>query len=90
MTKKIVKLNKTHQLDVRQAGFTHAIRFSNVYSEETIKIEQAARKLFGGMGWNLEKRWYTRIGRSAYAGRPYWLYFRSESDITMLLLLTAE
>jgi hypothetical protein len=84
-------LNRTHHLDIRQAGFTHAIRFSSPYAKETIKIEQAAKKLFGG-GWNLESRWHPRFGRPAnkYSGRPFWLYFRSESDITMLLLLTAE
>jgi len=87
---KIVKLNRRFR-QFRDHGHVVAIRFSNGYSAEIRSVEKVCRDRLKGGGWSRDQDWYSYYGdrNSRYdrdASRPYWITFRRESDLTLVLL----
>jgi hypothetical protein len=87
---KVVKLNRRFR-QFKEHGHTVALRFANGYSDEIRAIEKVCRARLQGGGWLREHDWYSYYGErnSRYdrdIGRPYWITFRRESDLTLVLL----
>lgn len=84
---KIVKLNRRFK-QYKEHGHTIALKFSNGYSKDAGRIEKVCRDRFDSAGWMPEHDWYhyygSRSGR--YDVRPYWITFRNEADLTLVLL----
>ena len=87
---KIVKLNRRFR-QFRDHGHVVALRFSNGYSDKIRAVEKVCRERLKGGGWLREHDWYSYYGErnSRYdrdVGRPYWITFRRETDLTLVLL----
>lgn len=82
---KVVKLNKTHSL--YHEGFTHAFRFPK-YEIEAGRIERIAYHYFGSHWLARDPTWTARFGhRDSTTGlRVYWIAFKDEAMISMVLL----
>ena len=86
---KIVKLNRRHR-QFKEHGHTVALRF-NSWSDKAQRYERAAGARLMGSGWDRGSRWYSYFGsRSRNASSPYWITFRYEQDLTMVLLSVTE
>ena len=86
---KVVKLNRRFR-QFKEHGHTVGLRFFSW--TEAAPYETAAKKKLGDGGWPWRHNlWYTYFGdrRSPALNRPYWITFRNESDLT-LVLLSAE
>ena len=86
---KIVKLSKRFK-QCKEHGHVIALKFDHLTSE-SLRYERACRDRLGGLGWDPSASWYTYYGarnrrHDRDAGRPLWITFRNESDLTMLLL----
>jgi hypothetical protein len=87
---KIVKLNRRFR-QFRDHGHVVALRFANGYSAEILAVEKVCRNRLNGGGWLRDHDWYSYYGErnSRYdrdIGRPYWITFRNEADLTLVLL----
>jgi hypothetical protein len=87
---KVVKLNRRFR-QFKEHGHTVALRFANGYSDELRAIEKVCRARLQGGGWLRDHDWYSYYGErnSRYdrdISRPYWITFRRESDLTLVLL----
>jgi hypothetical protein len=85
---KVVKLNRRFR-QFKEHGHTVALRFSNGYSDKIRAVEKACRARLQGGGWLRDHDWYSYYGeRNSHRdiGRPYWISFRRESDLTLVLL----
>lgn len=87
---KIVKLNRRFR-QFREHGHTVALQFYSGYDDRVRIIEKVCRKKLKGGGWLREHDWYSYFGtrnsrhdRDAF--RPYWITFRRETDLTLVLL----
>lgn len=88
---KIVKLNRRFK-QFKEHGHVVALRF-NEYNIKARDIEATCRLKFRGGGWSRNENWYSYYGdrNSRYerdASRPYWITFRNEAELTLVLLCT--
>jgi hypothetical protein len=83
---KIVKLNRRFK-QFRDHGHTIALRF-NSWGPKCRDLEKIAERRLGGSGWNRYGDWCAYFGASNGHSdrRTYWISFRRESDLTMVLL----
>ena len=83
---KIVKLNRRFK-QFKDAGHTVALRF-NGWHKDAVAVEKVCRDRLGGGGFDNRASWYgyygVRNGRNTM--RPYWITFRNEKDLTLVLL----
>jgi hypothetical protein len=84
---KIVKLNRRFR-QYKEYGHTVALKFPHGHNLDAVAIEKACRARLEGHGWLREHDWYGYYGErsSRYDLRPYWITFRRESDLTLVLL----
>lgn len=84
---KVVKLNRRFR-QFKEHGHTVALRFEHGYTKDAGQIEKICRDRFNGAGWLRESDWYhyygARSGRNDV--RPYWITFRNEADLTLVIL----
>lgn len=83
---KVVKLNRRFR-QFRENGHTYALRFSS-YTEKAASMEHLVKQRLGGSGWNRQADWCSYFGKSnGHSDRKtYWITFRRESDLTLVLL----
>jgi hypothetical protein len=85
---KIVKLNGRFK-QYRENQHTIALRFDG-YTIEAGAYERVCRERMPGPGngWLRHGQWYSYYGdrSNAYSTRPYWITFRNEQDLTLVLL----
>jgi hypothetical protein len=87
---KIVKLNRRFR-QFKDHGHVVALKFINGYSAEIQAVEKACRARLKTAGWLREHDWYAYYGErnsrhDRDIGRPYWITFRNEADLTLVLL----
>lgn len=84
---KVVKLNRRFR-QFCEHGHTVALRFESGYNDKIKAIETACRQRLGGSGWLREHDWYSYYGKAPtnWQTRPYWITFRREADLTLVLL----
>jgi len=84
---KIVKLNRRFK-QFKENGHTVALRFKSYDPRIVGAYEKVCRERLKGHGYNREADWAGYFGyapnRDSY--RPYWITFRNEADLTMILL----
>jgi len=84
---KVVKLNRRFK-QYKENGHTVALRFES-YQPATISVyEKICRARLRGHGYNREADWYSYFGHApnSNSSRPYWITFRNEADLTLVLL----
>ena len=85
---KTVKLNRRFR-QFREHGHVVALRFES-WNNKANAVERVCRDRLEGSGWSRNQDWYSytgdRIGRRDVC--PYWITFRRESDLTLVLLST--
>jgi len=84
---KIVKLNRRHK-QFKENGHTVALRFHR-YDPRIVSVyEKVCRTRLRGHGWNREADWsgYFGYAPNSNSPRPYWITFRNEADLTMIML----
>ena len=83
---KVVKLNRRFK-QYKEHGHTVALRF-NGWDMDANMYEKACRAKLTGHGWNREADWCGYFGHAPNrnSSRPYWITFRRESDLTLVLL----
>jgi hypothetical protein len=86
---KIVKLNRRFR-QFKDHGHVVALRF-NDWNKKANAVERVCREKLQGGGWLRDHDWYSYYGErnSRYdrdIGRPYWITFRNEADLTLVLL----
>jgi len=83
---KVVKLNRRFK-QYKEHGHTVALRF-NGWDTDANMYEKACRAKLPGHGWNREADWYSYFGdrNNRTLSRPYWITFRNEADLTMIML----
>ena len=64
-----------------------ALRFEG-HNKKSSEIEKVCRERLKGGGWSRDQDWYSYYGdrNSRYDARPYWITFRNEADLTLVLL----
>ena len=84
---KVVKLNRRFR-QYKEYGHTVALRFPNGLTPDAQAIHRVCGQKLNGSGWMREHDWYSYYGKNSgrYDVRPYWITFRRESDLTMILL----
>jgi len=86
---KIVKLNGRHK-QFREHGHVVAMRFDSVVAPNRNRYELACQKRWPGHGQQGNDIWYSYIGtqpaRLRELDSPFWITFRNEYDLTILLL----
>ena len=83
---KIVKLNRRFR-QFKEHRHQVALRFDG-WSEKAKEVEKVCRARLQGGGWSRDQDWYSYYGdrNSRYDARPYWITFRNETDLTLVLL----
>lgn len=97
LSMKIVKTHKGWKL--HQLGFPVAIRFDN-YNKEVAEVEQWLRANMGSEFLYSSGRWKSHWGRGSYTmspdgyskewNRPYFIGFKDEAEITLVMLATGD
>jgi hypothetical protein len=84
---KIVKLNRRHK-QFKENGHTVALRFESYNPRTVAAYEKVCRARLRGHGYNREGDWCGYFGHAINSNsyRPYWITFRNEADLTMILL----
>jgi hypothetical protein len=84
---KIVKLNRRHK-QFKENGHKIALRFESYDPKKVSAYEKVCRSRLGGHGYNREADWsgYFGYAPNSNAPRPYWITFRNEADLTLVLL----
>ena len=84
---KVVKLNRRFKM-FKEHGHVVALRFTGWGSNESVLYEKVCREKLGGGGWLPSSDWYSYFGdrNSRTDVRPYWITFRREADLTLVLL----
>ena len=74
----------------REHGHTIALRFTE-FNRNASVIERICKEKFKTSSWNAQGPWHGRFGSrpDPFSPRLYWISFRKESDLT-LVLLSAE
>ena len=87
---KIVKLNRRFR-QFKEHGHVVAMRFDQ-HCVEAMCYEKACRKKLKGHGYNRSDPWFSYFGLKSsnqtlhYQPRTYWITFRNEQDLTLVLL----
>ena len=83
---KIVKLNRRFK-QYKENGHTIALRF-NGFTKQARDFEAVCKSRLDDAGWMPGGNWYHYFGDrpNRNAVRPYWITFRNESDLTMIML----
>lgn len=85
---KIVKLNGRFK-QYRENRHTVALRFDG-WTKEANMYERVCRERLPkpGNGWLRHGEWYSYYGAPSNSNspRPYWITFRNEQDLTLVLL----
>lgn len=83
---KIVKLNRRFKM-FKEHGHTIALRFSENNHNAGV-IESVCKEKFKTSSWNAQGPWHGRFGHrpDTFSPRTYWISFRKESDLTLVLL----
>ena len=83
---KIVKLNRRFKM-FREHGHTIALRFTE-FNRNASVIEKICKATFRTSSWDAQGPWHGRFGHrpDPFSSRPYWISFRKESDLTLVLL----
>mgnify|MGYP003335859420 CR=1 FL=1 len=84
---KVVKLNRRFR-QFKEHGHTVALKFDEGHDSDAVDIQRLIRARLGHNGWMRDHDWYSYYGdrNSRTMTRPYWITFRRESDLTMILL----
>jgi hypothetical protein len=86
---KIVKLNRRFTIH-KEHGYKIAVRFDQ-WNSDVGKFEHLCAKLYGHHGYNkgASSDWYAYFGNSrGKSRRPFWVCFRTEADLTAILLMS--
>lgn len=83
---KIVKLNRRFK-QYKENGHTVALRFDG-WNPNAQAIEKVCKDRFEDAGWLPHHSWHRYFGSrpNSNAVRPYWITFRNEMDLTLVLL----
>ena len=83
---KVVKLNRRFKV-FKEHGHTVALRF-HIYGARSQAYEKLCKAKLGGNGYHPERGWYSYFGvrNGRMAARPFWISFRNEADLTLVLL----
>ena len=83
---KIVKLNRRFKM-FKEHGHTIALRFSE-FNHNAGVIEKVCKAKFKTSSWSTQGHWHGRFGTrpDPFSPRPYWISFRNEADLTLVLL----
>lgn len=83
---KVVKLNRRFR-QFREAGHVVGVRFSS-FGRQSIDFEKLCRGRLGGSPWDRSADWcgYFGVRNGRSDRRAYWITFRNESDLTLVLL----
>jgi hypothetical protein len=86
---KIVKLNRRFR-QFREHGHVVALRFEG-WNKKATAVEKVCRDRLQGGGWLRDQDWYSYYGHATSSTgyrepRPYWITFRKEADLTLVLL----
>ena len=83
---KIVKLNRRFKM-FREHGHVVALRFTEFNLNARV-IEKVCKEKFRTSSWDAQGPWHGRFGTrpDPFSSRPYWISFRKESDLTLVLL----
>lgn len=86
---KVVKLNRRFR-QFKEHGHVVALRFEG-WSKQATALEKVCRDQLKGGGWSRNQDWYSYYGErnsrhDRDSLRPYWITFRRESDLTLVLL----
>ena len=84
---KIVKLNRRFK-QFKENGHTIALRFESYDPNTVSAYEKVCRARLQGHGYNREADWAGYFGHATRGNsyRPYWITFRNETDLTIILL----
>ena len=84
---KIVKLNRRFK-QFRENGHTVALRFKHYDPRLVGAYEKVCRARLKSHGYNREGDWAGYFGHApnTSSGRPYWITFRNEADLTLIML----
>jgi len=87
MGMKVVKLNRRFK-QFKEHGHTVAIRFESYEPAKVAAYEKICRARLRGHGYNRDADWASYFGHApnTFSARPYWITFRKESDLTLVLL----
>jgi hypothetical protein len=86
---KIVKLNRRFR-QFKEHRHQVALRFEG-WNEKATAVEKVCREKLKSGGWLREHNWYSYYGHASSStgyreSRPYWITFRNEADLTLVLL----
>ena len=84
---KVVKLNRRFK-QFKEHGHTIALRFESYQPNTIAEYEKICRARLRGHGYNREADWCGYFGHAPNSSRPrpYWITFRNEADLTMIML----
>lgn len=84
---KVVKLNRRFK-QYKENGHTIALRFASYEPKAISAYEKVCRERLRGYGYNRDADWASYFGYApnSNSSRPYWITFRRESDLTMVML----
>jgi hypothetical protein len=82
---KVVKLDRRFR-QYKQHGHVIAVR-CDTWLGEGIPLEKICCAKLGDRGYMPDNDWYAYFGKNnGRANRPFWISFRRESDLTLVLL----
>jgi hypothetical protein len=81
---KVVKLNRRFR-QFKECGHTIALRFTDW--AEAMPYEKIIQARLG-VSWQRHDSWYSYFGNRSSRNdfRPYWITFRNEAELTLVLL----
>ena len=92
---KIIKLDRRHKA-YKKYSFSHAIRFDSYWSSNAEFVAKYLEEIHKTPSYQRpdsvyskgETNWYANFGHKSKGDclRPYWIYLRNESDVTLLVL----
>jgi hypothetical protein len=83
---KIIKLDKRFKM--YKAGYTHAMRWTRWEPAKINPYEDAMRKMYGEAWYSKGNSWTIQFGNKSKSAEytPYYIYVKSESMLTMMML----
>lgn len=84
---KVVKLNSRFK-QFKEHGHTVALRFASYQPAKIAAYEKICRARLTGHGYGRNGDWWGGVGYApnSNSSRPYWITFRNEADLTLVLL----
>jgi hypothetical protein len=84
---KVVKLNRRFR-QFKENGHTIALRFDSWNPSTVSAYEKVCRARLRGHGYDRDADWAGYFGHATRGNsfRPYWITFRNEADLTLVLL----